>query len=347
MLANDIYRNSFAETPHPHLLVDRDARILAANPAMLGMFQCSRTSDCNSTENGCFPQLACRRTIFDLLPDEQTFFDNGVYSGEYHRTISGIRDFLGKHVDGQLDLETLLHGPSDDVLNAKMAFRSVHREQDGGTDAGQTLVAITNVTRDKERDTATRLEIFDALNRTAEARDNETGLHMCRIGRYAAQVSREVGLPSAFCQEIERLAPFHDIGKVGVPDEILLAPRKLTAEEFEAIKTHTTIGNSILSGSPTLQMAAEIAMGHHERFDGSGYPQGVAGGSIPVAARIVAIVDVYDALRSRRPYKEPWTHEDAISTIAEGIGTHFCNIAGPAFLKAERTILEISEELAD
>ncbi len=176
-----------------------------------------------------------------------------------------------------------------------------------------------------------RLEILSTITRVAELRDNETGYHMRRVGMYSRLLAEQMGHPLRFCSDIERFAPLHDIGKVGIADSILLAPRRLTEEEFATIKQHTTLGYSILAGKPSLEMAAEIARDHHERYDGKGYPEGKVGDTIATAARIVTVCDVYDALRSARPYKEPWPHEKARDEILSNRGTQFCPEVAVAF----------------
>ncbi|MEX2444071.1 MAG: HD domain-containing phosphohydrolase [Alkalispirochaeta sp.] len=143
-------------------------------------------------------------------------------------------------------------------------------------------------------------------------------------------------MPQAFVDQIQLFSPLHDIGKVGIPDQILLAPRKLTDEEFDIMRTHTTLGYQILAGRSTLEMAAEIARFHHERYDGGGYPEGVGGGTIPIAARITALADVYDALTSQRPYKQPWSHEDTRELIQSEAGSHFDPLIVEAFRNRER-----------
>lgn len=168
-----------------------------------------------------------------------------------------------------------------------------------------------------------RLECYRALGRLAETRDEETGRHIERIAEYSAILATAIGESEKFIEDIKTFAPLHDIGKVGIPDSILLAPRRLEPHEFEIMKTHSELGYQILNGRPSMELAAEICRGHHEKWNGKGYPQGIQETAIPLAARIVAIADVYDALRSRRHYKAPWTHEDAIKIIKQDAGSHF------------------------
>jgi putative two-component system response regulator len=180
---------------------------------------------------------------------------------------------------------------------------------------------------------AAQIEIIERLAKAAEFRDDNTGQHTERVGQMAALIARQIGLPDAQVSLIRRAAPLHDVGKIGIPDTILLKLGKLTTEEFEVVKTHTTIGARILSGSrfPILRLAEEIAFSHHERWDGYGYA-GIRRESIPLAGRIVAVADVFDALTQQRPYKEAWPITDAIAEIERQRARHFDPALVDAFL---------------
>jgi putative two-component system response regulator len=170
-----------------------------------------------------------------------------------------------------------------------------------------------------------REEIALRLIAASEHRDNETGMHVRRIGLYAAEMARLLGWDLKGVDTIQSAAPMHDIGKIGVPDAILQKPSALTEEEWVTMKRHTTMGATILKGStvPFIQMGARIAIGHHEKWDGSGYPKGLAGEAINLEARITALVDVYDAVSNRRHYKEPWPEDRVVALIRKGDGIHF------------------------
>ena len=172
--------------------------------------------------------------------------------------------------------------------------------------------------------TDTRLEVVRRLGRAAEYRDNETGLHILRMSKMSANLARHAGLDEADCELILNASPMHDIGKIGIPDAILLKRGKLDADEWRVMQTHTHIGAEILSGhdSELMRMAREIALSHHEKWDGSGYPHGTAGEDIPFAARITAVADVFDALTSERPYKRAWPVTAAIEEITRIAGSH-------------------------
>ena len=186
---------------------------------------------------------------------------------------------------------------------------------------GNRLIFAEDELLKQEREV--RLKCYGALANLAETRDDLTGTHMKRIGLFSRMIAEESGVSSDFCEDLEVFAPLHDIGKVGIPDTILLKSRALTPLEREIMKRHTNMGGSILSDVPTMETGAIIARSHHERWDGKGYPDGLAGDAIPLQARIVSIVDVYDALRSQRPYKEPWTHEEALELIVREKGSQF------------------------
>jgi putative two-component system response regulator len=178
------------------------------------------------------------------------------------------------------------------------------------------------------------IDTFERLALAAEYRDDDTGQHTRRVGRMASILAGDLGLPTDDVELLERAAGLHDVGKIGVPDSILLAPRKLTREEFDVVKTHTMIGARILSGSrsPLLNMAEEIAWSHHERWDGGGYA-GVGGESIPITGRITTVVDVFDALTHARPYKDAWPLDEAVAEIRRQRGIQFDPDIVDAFLR--------------
>jgi len=181
------------------------------------------------------------------------------------------------------------------------------------------------------------------LGKAGHYNDTDTGIHIWRMAAYARQLAESLGCENELCKQIELAAPMHDTGKIGIPSNILRKPDKLNAEEWEIMKTHTTIGYEILSQSDAtvFKMAAEIALRHHEKWDGSGYPSGLAGNSIPLVARIVAIADVFDALTMERPYKKAWETTDAIDFLQKNSGSHFDPELVSAFSKNISKILEI------
>jgi putative two-component system response regulator len=186
------------------------------------------------------------------------------------------------------------------------------------------------------------------LGEAGHYNDTDTGNHIWRMSAYAAALAHAAGWSYKDAQLLEWAAPMHDTGKIGIPDEILKAPRKLTADEWQIMKGHSKIGYDILRKSPNevFVMAAEIALGHHERYDGSGYPQGLAGKDIPESARIVAIADVFDALTMVRPYKEAWPDDKAFELIEKDAGSHFDPDLVEIFLSIKDKILAIKDKWA-
>lgn len=239
----------------------------------------------------------------------------------------GARDFLTKPLD-QIELllrvRNLLHVQH---LQGRLKQQNANLED-----------LVVERTRDLEQ---ARLEILERLALAAEYRDDDTQQHAWRIGRTCALLAVGIGLPETEVELVRRAAPLHDIGKIGISDVILLKPGKLTDDEFEVIKTHTTIGAGILSGShsPLLRLAEEIALTHHERWDGRGYPRGLSGEEIPLEGRIVAVADVFDALSHERPYKEAWPVEDAVTEILSQAGRQFDPGLVDAFSRLDHTTL--------
>lgn len=203
---------------------------------------------------------------------------------------------------------------------------------------------LSNKVRLKTKDLRqSRLSIIAKLARVAEFRDKETGGHIYRIGRSSVLVGRSYGLSDEACETIFHASLLHDVGKVGIPDSILLKPGALSADERAIMQTHTIIGSDILGGEEgkLLKSAMEVARFHHERWDGRGYPEARSGESIPIVARICSIVDVFDALLSKRPYKEPWPADQALELIRKESGCAFDPRVLEAFLEVEPDIVKL------
>lgn len=195
----------------------------------------------------------------------------------------------------------------------------------------------------------TQLKLIRKLGKAAEYKDNETGLHVIRMSLYVKELAQKISDDEQWIDLIYHASPMHDLGKIGIPDKILSKKGKLDAEEWEIMKTHSVIGEKIIGqeNSPLLSMAAEIALSHHEKYDGSGYPNGLSGENIPLTARVVAIADVFDALTSERPYKKAWSITDSLAFLTDNVGNHFDPKLVPLFLDCLPNILQIHENFKD
>lgn len=244
---------------------------------------------------------------------------------------AGARDFIGKPFDRA---ELLMR--VQNLLDAQVAHRMLH---------DQKAVLEEMVHARTEALNQTRLQVVRRLGRAAEYRDNETGLHIIRMSQFSALLAKSLGWSDLDCELMLHASPMHDVGKIGIPDAILLKPGKFEPDEWKIMKTHASIGADILDddNSDLLRLAREIALNHHEKWDGSGYPNGLSQASIPQSARIVAVADVFDALTSSRPYKKAWAVEEAVAFIRDNAGLHFDPEVVVHFEKCLPTVLDIRE----
>jgi len=215
----------------------------------------------------------------------------------------------------------------------------------------KTHLALHNQNRELDRKVheqtyqlnQTRLQIIERLGRAAEYKDDDTGLHVIRMSRYSYILGLAAGMSESEAEMLMSAAPMHDIGKIGIPDNILKKPGKLDNEEFDIMRTHCEIGAKIIGddSSELLKMAKIVAMSHHEKWNGFGYPNKLKGEEIPRIGRIVAIADVFDALTSKRPYKDAWSIEDAVQLLEESAGEHFDPQLVSLFIGVLPEVLEV------
>jgi len=248
---------------------------------------------------------------------------------------TGANDFLTKPIDSS-EFRARLR-------NMLALRRNQKALEDRAAWLAEKVAEATSEILDREREMITR------LSRAAEFRDPETGAHIMRMANYSRLIAEHLGLPGQDQEMILRAAPMHDVGKIAIPDHILLKPGRLDDDELVVMKTHAEKGYEILRGSKSglLDLAALIAWTHHEKFDGSGYPRGLRGEDIPMPGRIVAVADVFDALTSERPYKRAWETERTLHWLKDNAGKHFDPACVSAFLARFDDVMEIRASIQD
>ena len=248
---------------------------------------------------------------------------------------SGAKDFLKKPYDR---VEVLVR--IRNIIEVRMLHNEVRN---------QNKILDFKVNQRTQELYETQLDVIQRLARAVEFRDTETGMHIIRMSHFSAMLAAQAGLKKDICDLILAASPLHDIGKIGIPDSILRKPGKLTPEEWEIMKTHTTIGAELLKGgnSQFLIMASEIALTHHEKWDGTGYPYGISGERIPLIGRICCLCDVFDALMTKRPYKNAWSIEATLEEIRKGKDAHFDPRLVDLFLKIVPELRHVHEKYAD
>lgn len=265
-------------------------------------------------------------------------------SSEVTRTLAlGANDFLAKPYNPEeLRLRVMNH-----VRSKKLADLAKDMNQILEKEVIKKTAALQVALKQSQE---AEYEISLRLGKAAEFRDQETGMHTRRISELSKHLGMLAGFDEDRCEVLRKASPLHDVGKIGIPDRILLKPGKLEVDEFEIMKEHTTIGGTILSDSdqyPLLDAGSVIALQHHEKWDGSGYPQGLKGADIHEFARIVSIVDVFDALTSERPYKKAFSIEKSVSIMEEGRGIFFDPDFLDLFLDNVQSFVEIKDKLRD
>ncbi len=253
----------------------------------------------------------------------------------YRALESGASDFLNKPIDGAEFRAR--------VRNMLALRRSQKALADRAAWLEEEVAKRTDWIYERER------EMIMRLSRAAEFRDPETGAHIQRMSNYSRLIAEAMNLSRDEQKLVLKTAPMHDVGKIAIPDRILLKPGRLDADELVIMRGHAEAGYQILADSPSemLQVAAVIARSHHEKFDGSGYPLGLKGEAIPLHGRIVAVADVFDALTTERPYKKPWSIEDALRFLRDGAGNHFDPACVEAFIDRLDDALAIRERYQD
>jgi two-component system response regulator RpfG len=253
----------------------------------------------------------------------------------YDALDAGVTDFLIKPVDAR------------ECMARCRNLLTLRRQQLALEDKRRLLEGMveeaTREVRDREKETLMRLA------RAGEFRDEETGYHLVRMSHYSRLIADTIGLEREEAETIELAAPLHDIGKIGIPDQILLKKDRLDGMEWDTMRSHPLIGHEILKGSASkyVRMGSLIALGHHEKYDGSGYPNGLVSDHIALCARIVAVADVYDALTSARPYKKAWNSEEAFAFLRQQRGKHFDPHLVDAFIGVQQDVERIQREMRD
>ncbi|MDP9266248.1 MAG: PAS domain S-box protein, partial [Chloroflexota bacterium] len=304
-------RVAFEEAPIGSVITDRDGRIERVNHAICKMLGHSA----------------------DELSGEH--FLQFTHSEDCDDSVAAVAAMLSGDTRTRHFEKRYLHS-SGRVIEARIALTAI---RDDAQEVAQLFAQIEDVTDARQTSRELKRAQFEILARlaaAAELHDDDTGQHPHRVGDLSVAIAQRIGLPDAQLELLRLAAPLHDVGKIAIADAVLRKPGKLTAEEFEQMKTHTTAGAQMLAGSPfvLLAMAEQSALTHHEKWDGSGYPAGLAGDAIPIAGRIVAVADVFDALTHTRPYKPAWSTADAITEMTSQAGRHFDPDVLEAFLSS-------------
>jgi PAS domain S-box-containing protein len=290
----ELYLQAIEAIDQAIIITDVNGKIIDTNKAFIELYGYSREEAV-----GANPKI--------LNPGKPAYLDLGYTSEEYDEIGTWNGTIVNRRKNGSLLWIQ---------LQVSTIYDSAHRPTN--------FIGLPfDLSEHKRKEKLGKVELYSTIASLADLRDNETGNHMQRVGIFSKVLAKAAGRPAKYCEDIGIFAPMHDIGKVGILDVILLAERRLTAEEFDEIKKHTIIGYNIVKGKKELEMVSAITLCHHERWDGSGYPRGLGGEDIPQSARITAIADVYDALRSRRPYKPPWPEEEAAREIIRNAGSQF------------------------
>lgn len=307
----ELYYEAIQSLQQPLIITDRSGHIVEVNRAFTDLYGFSREEVIGKN-----PRI--------LNPGLETYCNLGFNPDQYRKQFQQMWRSILQPGQGYWEGELVNRKKDGTLVWINLLINAVRFNGREETDRAEYFIALpVDMTRNRVAVNRSKMELYNTIANLAELRDNETGNHMRRVGLFARQLAHAAGQTEKFCRDIEIFAPMHDIGKVGISDAILLAPRRLELSEFEQMKHHTTFGFRIVAGVAELEMAAAIILHHHEKWDGSGYPSGLQGEAIPLAARITALADVYDALRSERPYKQPWDRTRTEQLIFSSAGTHF------------------------
>ena len=303
------YRVAFDEAPIGSMITGADGRIQRVNQAICRM-------------TGHTPEQLVGTQALELIHPE-----------DREQSAAAAAEMLAGESGTRRCEKRYLHR-SGRVLEVRLAVTAIHDDEHEIAQLYSQIEDVTDARATTRGLEESQFEMLARLAAAAELRDDATGRHTRRVGELSVSIAEDLGLPGDQVSLLRLAAPLHDIGKIAIPDAVLSKPGKLTADEFEQVKTHTTVGAKMLTGSAhdLLAMAEQIALTHHEHWDGSGYPHGLAGEAIPIAGRIVAVADVFDALTHERPYKTAWSPDDAITEMRTQSGRHFDPQVLEAFL---------------
>lgn len=326
---NELSLRALESIDQPIIITDSDGDILEVNRAFLQLYGYRREEVLGKN-----PRI--------LNPGWQTYVNLGYSYKDYTTLFDGmwrtLKDPAARTWEG-----TVINRRRDgNLVWVRLIINAVYDEQGRLTNF---ISLPIDISESRTREKMTKEELYSTIAAMAELRDEETSNHMRRVGIFAKILSKSLGMPEKYSEDLEIFAPMHDLGKVGVPDSILLARRKLTSEEWTVMKRHTVLGYDIVKDKQDLALVAAITLHHHERWDGTGYPDGVAGEEIPQSARITAVADVYDALRSERPYKTAWPHDKAAAEIIAQAGRQLDPRLVEVFRDSQDLFARVFEEL--
>jgi PAS domain S-box len=328
-IEKDLYFNIFDKISQNIIICDRDLSITDINESF-SLFSGYAMSDLRN------------KTVRDLLCDEDTYKRLGFPDSYISKIQKKILADIFNNQKKYSEVELLIRNKGGETVWSYVVVSGFFDEKNN---LRKILFFPVDISKRRDIEEKTRLELYHTLADLAELRDDDTGNHMKRIGVFASLMAKKLNMDTKFCNDIAVFAPLHDIGKVGIVDSILLKAEELSAGEQQVMQTHTTLGYNIVKAKSKLGMVADITLNHHERFDGEGYPNKLYGYAIPLAAQITAIVDVYDALRSNRPYKKPWDHQATVNYIRENCGSAFTPEIVETFLLLETEFEMIFDRL--